>query len=322
MKLTFGKRTLMFFHWLFSLFLCAALALYVIAPELALNCRASFEHSLGPIGVRIVGIALLAIYVALAVFQLMLILNRRKRADRGFITVDSSDTGRVRIAVSAIEQMVRQSVHSIDGITEMNIHIDNLDDAIGIAVNAVIASGSHVPTITMNMQRAIRQFVEVHCGVAVRTISVSINAVSGQQESAHRRRLGWAKPEGRAVQPSPVEKDEIKTDVGSETVPKDAPTRRMVEDLPESDAEIPEVSACANDAAQAVPETNDAGSERPGELSNGATGAVVEADPEPARVSFAYDFDKPYESEFARDLAALKAREASKAKPAYQDEDI
>ena len=106
--------------------------------------------------VMIIGIAVLALFTILTVVQACLIFHRGKRADRGFITVDSSDTGRVRIAVPAIEQMVRQSVTSIDGINDMKIDIESMDDAIGINIAATLQNGCHVPTVTMNMQQAIR----------------------------------------------------------------------------------------------------------------------------------------------------------------------
>ena len=201
MKLTAGKRILMFFHWLMSVLICAALAIYVIRPELAADLYSRVTGRMTPTQAVVAGIALLAVYVALAVGVIILIFRRGRRGDRGFITVDSSDTGQVRIAVSAIEQMVRQSVTHIDGIHEMKIGIMSDEDAIKIDINAVIVGGSHVPTITMNMQRAIRQFVEINCGVAVRTVSISINSVTQGQESKARR--GWGRREEAPVTPSP-----------------------------------------------------------------------------------------------------------------------
>ena len=190
MKLSGGKRVLMFFHWLFSVLICAAFVLYLVRPEITLNLYQGIVSRFGGIQVTIAAIALLAIYVILTVFEACIIFHRGRRSDRGFITVDSSDTGRVRIAVSAIEQMVRQSVYAIDGIADMKIGIENLDDAIGIKIASTIQNGSHVPTITMNMQRAIRQFVEMNCGVAVRTVSISINSVTNDAEGGKRKKRG------------------------------------------------------------------------------------------------------------------------------------
>lgn len=187
MKLTIGKRILMFFHWLLSLLICAAFTAYLIRPQFVTDLYGRVTGKLNPTQITIIGIAILAIYVVLAVIVLCTIFQRRKGNDRGFITVDSSDTGRVRIAVSAIEQMVRQAVISIDGISDMKIAIESQDDAILINIVATLINGCHVPTVTMNMQQAIRKFVEMNCGVAVRAVSISINAVSSAVEGGRRR---------------------------------------------------------------------------------------------------------------------------------------
>lgn len=249
MKLGVGRRILMFLHWLVSLIIIAAFAAYLIAPEFVTRLYEGAEASIGERGMKAAGIVLLSIYVALAVFQAILIFRRKKRVERGFIDVNSGDGGQVRIAVSAVEQLVRQSVNNIDGIADMKIDITSDDDAINIVVNAVIVSGSHVPTITMNMQRSIRQFVEMNCGVAVRTVSISINDVSNAQEPP-RRRHGF----GKAEPVKPVN-----------PLPEYAPA-----------TEIPEAKPAEDEASEKTAE---------------------------------YDFDKPYVSEFAKDLAAMNAKE-------------
>lgn len=193
----------MFFHWLFSLLICVCFTAWIIKPEWTTDLYRGITGGLSQTRVLIIGIVLLVIYVILTVIQACTIFHREKREDRGFITVDSSDSGKVRIAVSAVEQMVRQSVTHIDGIADMRISIENKDDAIGIDIVVTLQNGCHVPTITMNMQRAIRQFVEMNCGVAVRTVSISINAVASTGEGLRRRgrRRDGTKP---ADMPTPV----------------------------------------------------------------------------------------------------------------------
>ena len=216
MKLNVGKRILMFFHWLLSLLICAAFACYIIKPELALDLYKRVTGRFTARQMMIIGIAILAIYTILTVVQACIIFHRGKRRDRGFITVDSSDTGRVRIAIPAIEQMVRESVYNIDGIADMKIAIENLDDAIGINLAATIVNGSHVPTITMNMQRAIRQFVEMNCGVAVRSVSININNVASAGDAQKRRK----RKRGEPVAAQPVEPA---IEPARESVPQEAP---------------------------------------------------------------------------------------------------
>ena len=250
MKLNAGKRVLMFFHWLFSLLICAAFALYIIKPDIAMKLYDMAFSGLTETQVMIIGIAILALFTILTVVQACLIFHRGKRADRGFITVDSSDNGRVRIAVSAIEQMVRQSVYNIDGISDMKIAIENMDDAIAINIAATIINGSHVPTITMNMQRAIRQFVETNCGVAVRAVSININGVSGNTDNVRRKRRGKGEPAAPVIEPAQPAAYPAYPSQEPEKVPEPepapvyeapAPAYPASEPEPEEPVEIPEV---------------------------------------------------------------------------------
>ena len=332
MKLTVGKRILMFFHWLFSLLICAAFVIYLIAPDLIMPYYDSVKGALGDTYVKIIGIAILAVYAILAIAQVILIFKRKKRAERGFITVDSSDTGRVRIAISAIEQMVRQAVYDIDGLDDMKIAIENEDDAIGIKVRAVIQNGCHVPTITMNMQRAIRQFVETNCGVAVRSVLISINSVSNEGDTPKRKH----KDKMRAKSDKAPEKTAgTVTDTVSYLEPEPKPEPKP-EPVPQ-----PVVAPWSEAEDQNKPESVYSGGNEPAEEEKPAAvePEVIEADePEEPMVPVfkapadaeapektvpeveaePYDFDKPYESEFAKDLAAMKAAEAAEAE-AWED---
>lgn len=296
MKLNVGKRILMFFHWLISMLSVAALALYLIVPDFVMKYYGMLEDAVGARNLQIIGIALLAVYALLVIAQAVLIFKRKKRSERGFITVDSSDSGRVRIAISAIEQMVRQSVGSIDGLTDMKIGIENQDDAIGIKVNAAIVNGSHVPTITMNMQRAIRQFVETNCGVAVRTVSIYIKSVTDQASEPRRLRRG----KGQSAIPAAP-----------------APAAPAADDYDyEAQAADPEP------APAFVPEPEPQPELEPEPEPYVEPEPVAQPEPEPAP---AFDLDAPYESQFAKDLAAMKAAEAASAEgegePLDEDED-
>lgn len=183
MKLNLGRRIILFIHWLASLVLLAI----IVFPDYA-RTALSFMDEVPINYVEIANIALLTIYLLLSLSVLCMVFKRgSKRAERGFITVDSADTGKVRIAISAIEHMVKQAAYTVDGIADMKISINNADDAIAINVNVVMVNGSHVPTVTLNMQRAIRQYVEMNCGVAVRSVSISIQSVTASADGSSKR---------------------------------------------------------------------------------------------------------------------------------------
>lgn len=205
MKLNFGKRFALILHWLGSVIALAALVFNARALELV----QTVQNRIGEKNTHMALIALAAVYAFLCILALCILLRPSgKRSERGFITVDSSDTGRVRIAVSAIEQMVKQAVGAIGGIAEMKISISSEDDAIAIVVNVSIVAGTHVPTVTLNIQRAIRQFVEMNCGVAVRSVAVNVQSVTtpgeGRKAEIPAAQPWSPAPEAPVAQPEPA----------------------------------------------------------------------------------------------------------------------
>ena len=209
MKLNFGRKLILFVHWLLSLAACAVAVVFCVWPDTIYRGFEAAYASIGKASTDIIGIVILALYVIFAAASVIIILSRDgKRSDRGFITVDSSEAGKTRIAVSAVEQMIRQAVRGVDGISEMKSGIVNCEDAISINTNVTIINGVHVPTVTMNIQRAIRSYIELNCGVAVREVSVSVNALESEETSRHGRgRKASAEPTPPVMQsaPAPVE---------------------------------------------------------------------------------------------------------------------
>lgn len=256
MKLSLGKRIILFIHWLLSVLLLVGVA--------ASGWIASWFESTAL--ARTLFIAFAAVYaLACAAAAWVVFWRDPRRAERGFITVDSSETGRVRIAVGAVEQMVKQAVRAVEGISEMKIAISGEDDAIAINVSVALLSGAHVPTVTMNMQRAIRQYVEANCGVAVQSVSVSIQSVVSPAEATGRKaRRASARPE--AAVPAPETEAPAPEVVMAEAVAVEPPAQDAAF-VPEAVAEetaaqewTPEDAALASEAADYVPaEPTDSG---------------------------------------------------------------
>ena len=185
MKLNFGRRLVLFVHWLLSLAACALGVALFVWPE----CRATAAALLQNTEVFIYAIAVLAVYLIFAAGSIAIIFGGRKRGKDGdFIIVDSSETGRTRIAVSAVQQMIRQAVRGVNGIAEMKATIINKENAVAINADVAIVNGAHVPTVTANIQRAIRGYIEQNCGVAVRGVSVSVHSLAEEQAEGRRGR--------------------------------------------------------------------------------------------------------------------------------------
>ena len=188
MKLSFGRKLILFVHWLLSLAACVVAVLFCVWPDTIYRGFEAAYATIGKGNTDIIGMVILALYVIFMIASVIIILSRDgKRGDRGFITVDSSEAGKTRIAISAVEQMIRQAVRGVDGISEMKSGIVNNEDAISINTSVTIANGAHVPTVTMNIQRAIRSYIELNCGVAVREVGVSVNALESSEENRRSR---------------------------------------------------------------------------------------------------------------------------------------
>lgn len=240
MKLNFGKKLALTLHWLLSVLICAFAAITRISPTLIDDAVNLLNTKLGANLAMAAGIAVLAIYVLLAALTICIIFGGRgKKSERGFITVDSSDAGRTRIAIGAVEQMIRQAVRGVDGITDMKSSIENNSDSISIACSVAIANGAHVPTVTMNIQRAIRGYIELNCGVAVREVSVSVHSLDDGEGKGRRRGF---KPAAAPVAPAciPV----------PETVKETA-----AEEAPAPEAEPQAEAAVCEEAESVLPET-------------------------------------------------------------------
>ena len=238
MKLNFGRKLVLFLHWLMSLVACALVVLFCVWPQCMQAFFSGMYATIGKLQADAAGIALLAVYVLLAVASVVIIFSGRRRSERGFITVDSSDAGRTRIAVGAVEQMIRQAVRGVDGIAEMKAGIVNSEDSISINVNVAILSGAHVPTVTMNIQRAIRSYIELNCGVAVREVCVSVHALESAEEGTkHGRRKGGQTPvpppQAVAWQPPVTDLPEVQPAAAQEPVQE---VFKPAQEVPDGDA--------------------------------------------------------------------------------------
>lgn len=203
-------KLLLLIHWLLSVALFAGLV-YLYITDQTVKGLAALLPSQYELPVLICAAV---VYVCFAIAAFFAIVRKRsRREDRGFVVIDTSDSGRVRMAVSAIEQMVREAAGSVEGLQDMKPEIVGLEDSIDVHVNATIINGAHVPSVSLNLQRAIRQYVEMNCGINVHDVTVSILSVMRPETSEKRLR--------RPPHPSFGHKDEPQEETHSVMEPAD-----------------------------------------------------------------------------------------------------
>ena len=174
MRLSFWDRVLAALYVLLSLALCVCVALRSLGVDAIGRFYLDLTEATGYWYFIYFGFIL--IIVLLGVYVLRLIFARKPRKGQ-FVTVDSGENGKVIIAMDALEQMVRQASGDIKGVSEMKIGVEGHEDSISVLAELTARGGVHLPTVTMNLQQDIRQYVEKNCGVAVRDVTVTVGAV-------------------------------------------------------------------------------------------------------------------------------------------------
>ena len=183
MKNGFWDRVLIFLYVLLTVALAALIGLQVFGIDLITPFYNNLEAQAPGLIWKLIVCGIGAIVVLLGIFVLMAIIPAKK-AKREFITLTNDENGQVKIALPALREMAAQAVDDASGIKDMAVDISDAGDAITIAISLDIVSGTHVPTVTMNMQRAVRSYIQMNCGVAVKDVSVVINSVIPAPEGA------------------------------------------------------------------------------------------------------------------------------------------
>lgn len=221
MKLSIGKKIVLLIHWLLSAAAFMTMLSYIFWPGFVAGSEVFLYGLVGKSAADIAGWVLIAVYAVFAVLSIAFILGgKRGDDDSGFITVISDDSGKTRIAMGAIEQMIRIAVRGIAGIADLKSSIVNEMDSIAISVNVAVVSGVHIPTVTSNIQRTISNYIELNCGVSVREVSVSVNALETPEDAGKRGRKKFGKGLlGAAPAPAAIEEAPVNTASNEKPVP-------------------------------------------------------------------------------------------------------
>lgn len=210
MKLNIGKKIVLFLHWLFALIMSAIAVLYYVAPATVNQANEWLVQRLGRNETTVLLVIILVVYLLLvAATAAVIFRNKEKREERGYIVIDNGDKGRSRIALSAIDSMVRQSVRNIDGVSELKTAVIGQQDAVTINAIVTAQNGAHIPTITANVQNSIRNYIELNCGVTVREVCVSVNALDVTQDAPSNIQAKATPKVMPDPEPVPVRKEEI-----------------------------------------------------------------------------------------------------------------
>lgn len=177
MKNGFWDRVLIYLYVLLTLLIVVATGLRAFGLDLVGGFIEGLRANVPGLFWRLILIGVCALIALLGAFVAVVVTPSRVRK-RNFITLNADNGGQVRIALPAIRQMAMQAIAGVAGLKDVDIDVsESGDDAIEVSVAMDVEGGVHVPTVTLNMQSAIRGNIEKNCGVNVRSVTVDVKSV-------------------------------------------------------------------------------------------------------------------------------------------------
>ena len=192
MKTSFWDKVLMFLYVLIALAFSVCMALRGFGVDLLGAMFAGLEQGAGRFLSVVIGLGLAAIVVLLSAYMLMMLFGKgKKRVPTSFVPVESEDGSQVHMSLTAISQMARQAIGRVPDVKDMKICVQSEGDAVSLSVELILKASAHVPTVTKNMQKSIRDAIEKNCGVTVRDVQIVVSALSGPDAKPEWKKPNW-----------------------------------------------------------------------------------------------------------------------------------
>ena len=121
---------------------------------------------------RIILLAMGAIEVLGAIF--LLTVPGKLRYKKSEFIVQQTDNGEIRIAVRAIENLVRKCTDMHEEIEVSSLRISNHRDGVSVDMKATMPNNISIPLAVESLQKQIKQYLTVSTGVSVRDVRVAI----------------------------------------------------------------------------------------------------------------------------------------------------
>ena len=182
MKISFWDRILIYLFAALTVLMTVLLALRAFSLDAVGALLENLQSAAPGIWWRLIVIGLAVIEVLLGVFTIGAVTPVRRKREL-FVTLNpgKEDGAQVRIAVSAIREMVRQAVSGIGGLNgrDPDVTLVKNELAIGLTLDVDDRQGN-VPALTSLLQQSIRQKVMETCGVNVKTVMVTVNSIAAE----------------------------------------------------------------------------------------------------------------------------------------------
>ena len=176
MKNGFWDRMLIYLYVLLTVLVVITVSLRAFGLDLVSCFIATLQVNAPGILWRLIVLGVAILITLLGICAAVLITPSRKNS-RNFVALSSDNGGQVRISLPAVRELARQAIAGISGLQGVAINVSEADEALAVNVAMDVEGGVHVPTVTMNMQTAIRKNIERNCGINVRSVTVDVKSV-------------------------------------------------------------------------------------------------------------------------------------------------
>ena len=198
--------------------------------------------------------------VAVVVSFLIFLVARRYTSRRRAFVTQTTELGELRIAVSAIENLILKCVETHKEVKVNEMNVVNHRDAIDVQMRVSINGNVSIPHAVEQLQSQIKRYLAASSGIEVRNISVSVDKAPIAELPAEKEQLPEPEPE---VKPEPAPEKKEKLPVHQRIFGRD-PEKSEAEQIAEAEYVTPDpVEDVSAEAAEEPAAEEDVPAEEP-----------------------------------------------------------
>ena len=226
-KIRFWDRLILFLGALLTV------AAGVFLAVLGLQFLGALGESLS-LGIRIGCIAGGALLVAFGVY--LFVFPARRAGSKHEFIVQQTDNGELRIAVTAVENLVQKCVDMHEEIDLNSMHIRNAREGVTVDLRISLPNNISIPLAVASLQKQIKQYLVASSGIEVREVRVSVETAGGGAEDSPYLVPSSGQAEKKADKPEKTAEKPASADNGRSKLP----LHQRIFGRPEQAAVVPE----------------------------------------------------------------------------------
>ena len=133
--------------------------------------------------------------LAIIISALNVLVARRYAARRRAFVTQPTELGELRIAVSAIENLILKCVETHKEVKVQDMRITNRHGAVNVELRVSMNSNVSIPHAVEQLQSQIKRYLLASSGIEVREITVSVDQAVGDESALPTEPLAAAAPE-------------------------------------------------------------------------------------------------------------------------------